>query len=168
MVRKVVKSKVRDLEEEVREYFLRGMSEKLTGVVQGVSGKKRFLVRFQDGCENDMTSNQLTILIVENSPVEKELEVPTITEIPDDTFTSEKVYYHGVYVMLHFNKEDGVDRKYEQVEVEVEVDLDPDEEDMGDVKLYNERERHWRIFFEDNDIGVYDKKLILHAKRWDV
>ena len=113
MVRKVVKSKVRDLEEEVREYFLRGMSEKLTGVVQGVSGKKRFLVRFQDGCENDMTSNQLTILIVENSPVEKELEVPTITEIPDDTFTSEKVYYHGVYIMLYFNKEDGVDRKYE-------------------------------------------------------
>ena len=48
------------------------------------------------------------------------------------------------------------------------MDLDPDEEDMGDVKLYNERERHWRIFFEDNDVGVYDKKLILHAKRWDV
>ena len=92
--------------------------------------------------------------------------MPTIPEIPDEKFPSEKVYYNGVYVILHFNKEDGVDRKYKQVEVE--VDPDPDEEDMGDVKLDDERERHWRIFFEYNDGGVDGKKLILHAKRWDV
>ena len=62
--------------------------------------------------KKDITSNQLTAVIVENSPVEKELRVPTIPEIPDEKFPSEKVYYHGVYVMIHFNKEDGVDRKY--------------------------------------------------------
>ena len=33
--------------------------------------------------------------------------------------------------MLHFNKEDSVDRKEEQAEVEP----DPDEEEMEDVKL---------------------------------
>ena len=58
----------------------------LTGVVQGVSGKKSFLVRFQDGCEKDRTSNQLTAVIVEKIPIEEEPNVPTIPDI-----TSEKV-----------------------------------------------------------------------------
>ena len=80
-------------------------------MVQGVSGKKRFLVRFQYGYKKDMTSNQLTSVIVEKIPVEKELDVHTITDIPDEKVPSEKVYYHGVYGMLNFNKEDGVDRK---------------------------------------------------------
>ena len=104
MVRKVVKAKVGDLEEEVREEVLRRMRKKFTGVVQVVSGKRRFLVSFQDGYEKDMTPNQLTVVIVENIPVEKELGVPTIPEIPDETFTSDKVYYYGVYVVLNFNK----------------------------------------------------------------
>ena len=39
------------------------------------------------------------------------------------------------------------------------------EEDMEDVKLYDKRERHWRIDFEENDGGVDDKKLILHDNR---
>ena len=63
-----------------------------------------FLVRFQDGCKNDPTLNQLTIVIVEKSPIEEEPEVPTITEIPEEQVTSEKGYYHGVYVILNFNK----------------------------------------------------------------
>ena len=45
--------------------------------------------------------------------MEEEPEVPTIPEIPDETVPSEKGFYHGVYVMLHFNKGDGVDRKEE-------------------------------------------------------
>ena len=45
------------------------------------------------------------------------------------------------------------------------MDPDPDEEDMEDVKLDDERERHWRVVFKDNDGGVDDKKVILHAKR---
>ena len=50
MVGVVVKSKIGYLEEEVRADSLRRMRKDLTGVVQGVSGSKRFLVRFQDGC----------------------------------------------------------------------------------------------------------------------
>ena len=45
---------------------------------------------------------------------------------------------------------------------------DPDEEEVEDVRLDNERERHWRMFFEDNDGGVDDQKVILHNKMWDV
>ena len=40
-------------------------------MVQVVSGKKRFLVRFQDGCENYLTLNQLTVMTVENIHVEE-------------------------------------------------------------------------------------------------
>ena len=44
-----VRAKVGELEEEVRELYLRQLRKELIGVVQGVSVKKRFLVRFQDG-----------------------------------------------------------------------------------------------------------------------
>ena len=44
----------------------------------------------------------------------------------------------------------------------------PNEEDMDDVNLDDERERHCRMVFEDNDGGVDDAKALLHAKRWDV
>ena len=45
---------------------------------------------------------------------------------------------------------------------------DPGEEDMDDFNLDNERERHWRMVFEDNDGGVDGAKALLYAKRWDV
>ena len=48
------------------------------------------------------------------------------------------------------------------------MDDDTDEEDMDNVNLENDRERHWRMMFEDNDGGVDDTKALLHAKRWDV
>ena len=56
----VVKAKIGKLEEEVRVGSSRRLRKELTGVVQGVSGKRMFLVRFQNGCENNMSSNQLT------------------------------------------------------------------------------------------------------------
>ena len=43
--------------------------------------------------------------------VEEEPDVTTIPEIPEEQVNSEKGYYHGVYVIINFNKEDGVDRK---------------------------------------------------------
>ena len=55
--------------------------------------------------------NQLTIMIVEKILVEKEPDVPKNPDIPEEQITLEKGYYHGVYVILHFNKEVGVDRK---------------------------------------------------------
>ena len=79
----------------MRKYF--------TGVVQGVLG------RFHNGCEKNLSSNQLTVVIVEKIPMEEEPEVSTIPEIPEDQFKSEKVYYCCVYVMLQFKKEVGVD-----------------------------------------------------------
>ena len=53
MVGKVVKVKIGDLEEEVRAVFLRRTRKELTGAVQGILGKKRFLVRFQGGCKSE-------------------------------------------------------------------------------------------------------------------
>ena len=53
-------------------------------------------------------------MIVEKSPVEEEPEVLTIPVIPDETVTSEKGYYHGIHVVLHFHKEDDIYRKDEQ------------------------------------------------------
>ena len=44
----VVKAKVGVLEDEVREIFHRRMRKELTCVLQGVSVKRRFLLRFQD------------------------------------------------------------------------------------------------------------------------
>ena len=78
-------------------------------MVQGVSGKRRFLVRFQDGCEKDVTSNKLTILTVENIPMNKEAEVVKISVMPNETIDLDKGYYHGVYVLLYFNNDVGVD-----------------------------------------------------------
>ena len=47
------------------------------------------------------------------------------------------------------------------------MENNPDEEDMDDVNIDDERERHWRIIFEDNEGGV-DEKALLHANRWDL
>ena len=76
----------------------------MIGAVHGISVNKRFLVRFQDGCEKDLTSNQLTIVIVEKSLVDNEPEVPTNTEIPEEQDTLEKRYYNSVCVIIHFKK----------------------------------------------------------------
>ena len=51
-------------------------------MVQVISGKKRFLVRFQYGCEKYIESNQLATMKVEKSLVEEEPEVPRIYEKP--------------------------------------------------------------------------------------
>ena len=50
----------------------------------------------------------------------------------------------------------------------MELENDPDEEETDDVNIDDERERHWRNVFEDNEGGVDDKKAFLHDKRWDL
>ena len=47
----------------------------------------------------------------------------------------------------------------------MELEIDPDEEEKDDINIDDERGRHWRNFFEDNEGGV-DEKALLHAKRW--
>ena len=90
MVGAVVKSKIDELEEEVRAGSSRRMRKELTGLLQGVSGRRRFLVRFQNGCENNLSSNQLTAVIVEKIQEEKEPEVSEIYEIPEEQVKFEK------------------------------------------------------------------------------
>ena len=133
-------------------------------MVQGVLARKRFLVRFQNGREKNLSLNQLTNAILEKIPVEKEPEVSGIAEILEEKFESEKGYYHCVYVMLWFKKEVGVDIMEDQADVED----DPDKEEMDDFNIDDERERHWRMVFKENDGGVEDEKALLHDKRWDV
>ena len=47
------------------------------------------------------------------------------------------------------------------------MDADPDEEYMKSMILKYEIEHHCRTVFEDNKVGVYDEKEILHSKGWD-
>ena len=82
----MVKVKVGDLKDEVRELFYRRLRKYLAVVVQGVYGKRRLLGRFQYGSEKDMTSNQLTSVTVESIPMTKEYKVSTISVMPDKKF----------------------------------------------------------------------------------
>ena len=50
-----VKAKIGELEEEVRAVSSRRMSKELTGAVQGVSGRRSFSARFQNGCKNNLS-----------------------------------------------------------------------------------------------------------------
>ena len=34
--------------------------------------------------------------------------------------------------------------------------------------LDDERDHHWCMVFEDNNVGVYGKKALIHEKRWGV
>ena len=47
-------------------------------------------MRFQGGYEKDLTSNQLTIVIVDTSPMAEESDVPTIYVIPGETINLDK------------------------------------------------------------------------------
>ena len=80
----VVKSKIGELEEDVRAVSSRSMSEELTGVVQVILGRRRLLVRFQNGCENNLSSNQLIVVLPEKIQEEKEPEVSEIAQIPEE------------------------------------------------------------------------------------
>ena len=153
----VVKAKIGELEEEVRVGSSRRMRKELTGVVQGVLGRRRFLVRFQNGCENNLSSNQLTVVTAHEILVEEAPEVSTIPEIPEDNVESHKGYYRCVYVLLQFKTEDRIENKEEQTELE----NDPDEEEKDDINIDDERERHWKYVFEDNEGCVDEKALLL-------
>ena len=75
---------------------MRRVSKEFTVAFQGVLGNTRLLVRFQDGCENNLSLNKLTIVILEKIPEEKEPEVSEIDEIPEDQVELEKLYYQCV------------------------------------------------------------------------
>ena len=64
LVGTVMKAKISELEDELKESFLRRMRKEFIGVVQGFYFKRRFFVKFQDGCEKNMNPNQLTAVTV--------------------------------------------------------------------------------------------------------
>ena len=74
----------------------------MTGVVQAILVKMMFLVRFHDGCENNLSSNQLTIVTPHEILVEEAPLMSTIPVIPEDKNESHKGYYVSVYVILQF------------------------------------------------------------------
>ena len=80
-----------------------------------------------------MSSNQLTVVIVDKIPQDKEPEVSEIAEIPEEQVDLDKGYYLCVYVMLRFKKEIGVYSNEDQADVED----DTDEEDIDNVNLDN-------------------------------
>ena len=43
--------------------------------------------------------------------MEEGLDVPIFPDIPGETVPSDNVYYHGVHIVLYFNKEVVFDRK---------------------------------------------------------
>ena len=86
-------------------------------MVQGELGRRRLLVRFQNGCENNISSNQLTVVIVENIPEKKGHEVSEIPEIPEEQVELEKGYYSCVYVILQFKNEVVVESKEEHADM---------------------------------------------------
>ena len=59
-----MKAKVSELEDDTRELFFRLVRKEFDGVLQGVSGKRRFFAMFQYGCDTDLNSNKLSIMIV--------------------------------------------------------------------------------------------------------
>ena len=74
-------------------------------------------MRFQDSCEDDLSSNQLTVVIVEKIPEEREPEVFEISEIPEEQVKFEKGYYLCVYVILWFKREVDVYNKEDHADV---------------------------------------------------
>ena len=88
MVGTVVKAKIGELEEEVRVGSSRRMRKELTGVVKYISGKRRFLVRFHDGWDKNLSLNQLTVVAAHEILVEEAPLVSTIPEIPEDIVES--------------------------------------------------------------------------------
>ena len=82
MVGTVVKANVSDLEEETREDFLRRLRINMTGMVQEVVSKRRYLVSFYYGLEKYMLSKQLTIMFV-RIEVQKAIKVREEEMIPE-------------------------------------------------------------------------------------
>ena len=80
----VVEVKVVELEDEVRKGFSRHLRKELTGVLVTASGKRSFLERCQDVCDDDMNLNQLTSMAVYRIPMIKEAEVTMIYTKPEE------------------------------------------------------------------------------------
>ena len=82
MVGIVVKAKVGEMEEEIREVFYMGLRKEMTGVVQEVVGERRYLERFHDGLEKEMSYIQLTIVVI-RSEIKEEIKMREVEILPE-------------------------------------------------------------------------------------
>ena len=73
-------------------------------MVGGVIGKKRLLVKFQDGFEKGLISSQLTAVKQEMSPHTEEAEEVKIPKKPFKTVDVDKILYQKVDVLLQLKK----------------------------------------------------------------
>ena len=139
----------------------------MTGVVHEVVGKRGYLVRFQDGLEKQISSNQITIIFV-RSEVEEEIKLRGVREVRQlemiPEVREELGFYHWVYISLHVIKQYWVYKSDQQVVVE----LYTDEVDIYAVVLNDERERRCHMVFEYKNVGVDGTKALLYAKKWDI
>ena len=71
------------------------------------------MVRFHNGCKNNLSLNQLTVMTAHEILVEEAPEVSTIPEIPEDIVESRKGYYVCVYVIIQLKTEEKIDNKEE-------------------------------------------------------
>ena len=78
-----MKAKVVDLGYEVRVGFSRQMRKALSGMEEEVYGKMWFFMRFEDKCDNYLTSNQITIMTVDRIHTTKEAKATTIYKKPE-------------------------------------------------------------------------------------
>ena len=69
------------------------------------------MVRFHNGCNKNLSLNQLTVVIADKILVEEEPEVSTITDIPEDNMEKQKGYYRSVYVIPRLKMEEEIDSK---------------------------------------------------------
>ena len=129
----------------------------MSGVVQQMAGKRRYLVRFLDEGEKDMFSNHLTIVVI-SSEVGEDIEMKE-TEMINEV--GEEFRQVDIIPEVGDEFEDGVENRQKEVGVE----LDPDEEDIEDVVLDDDRERHWCMVFYDNNVRVQGKKALNNANR---
>ena len=161
----VVKAKVGDLEEDIREGFSGRLWNQMTGVVHEVVGKRGYLVRFHYGLEKEIQLNQINILVV-RSEVEEEIKLRGVREVRQlemiPEVREELGFYHWVYISLHFIKQYWVYKSQQQVVVE----LYTDEVEIYAVVLNDERERRCHMVFEYKHLGVDGTKAFLHAKKW--
>ena len=82
MVGTVVKAKVYELEEDLRDGCSRRLMNDMSGLVQEVVGKRRYLARLHYGGKKEMSLDQLTIVVI-RSELEEEIEVREAKMIPE-------------------------------------------------------------------------------------
>ena len=68
------------------------------------------------------------------------------------------IFYYGLIIRMMLIKN----------EEHTDTEDDMEEEATEDTRFENERDRHWRMIFEDNGRRIYVEKVLLHTNRWDV